>query len=54
MIVGARWDALTNLALKAQWDGIRGDRSSLFPYRREQADWNGRMDVFSLTMDFIF
>lgn len=54
VIVGARWDALTNLAFKVQWDGIRGDRSSLFPYRREQADWNGRMDVFTLTMDFVF
>jgi hypothetical protein len=54
VIVGARWDARRNLAFKAQWDGIRGDRSSLFPYRRETADWDGRLDVFSLTMDFVF
>lgn len=54
VIVGARWDALRNLAFKAQWDGIRGDRSSIFPYRREQADWGGRLDVFSLTMDFVY
>lgn len=53
-ILGARWDVLPNLALKAQWDAIRGDRGSIFPYRREQADWNGRLDVFSLTMDFVF
>lgn len=53
-IVGARWDVMANLALKAQWDAIRGDRSSIFPYRREQADWSGRLDVFSLTMDFVF
>lgn len=53
-IIGARWDVMPSLALKAQWDAIRGDRSSIFPYRREQADWDGRLDVFSLTMDFVF
>jgi len=53
-IVGARWDVMPSLALKAQWDAIRGDRSSIFPYRRERADWDGRLDVFSLTMDFVF
>lgn len=53
-IVGVRWDVLRNLALKAQWDAIRGDASSLFPYRREQPAWGGRLDVFSLTMDFVF
>jgi hypothetical protein len=54
VIVGARWDVMRNLAFKAQWDAIRGDPSSIFPYRRETADWDGRLDVFSLTMDFVF
>ncbi|KAB2926820.1 MAG: hypothetical protein F9K30_05625 [Dechloromonas sp.] len=54
VILGARWDVMRNLAIKAQWDAIRGDTSSIFPYRRERDDWNGRLDVFSLTMDFIF
>lgn len=53
-IVGARWDLLRNIALKAQWDGIRGESTSIFPYRRESAGWSGKMDVFSLTMDFVF
>ncbi len=53
-IVGARWDVVRNVALKAQWDAIRGDASSIFPYRNEQAGWKGKMDVFSLTMDFVF
>lgn len=53
-IVGARWDVARNIALKAQWDGIRGDPSSIFPYRREQPGWSGKLDVFSLTMDFVF
>jgi hypothetical protein len=52
---GLRWDVARNTALKAQWDAIRGDASSLFPYRQDnRALWDGRMDVFSLTMDFIF
>lgn len=54
VMVGARWDVARNIALKAQWDGIRGDASSVFPYRRETARWSGKMDVFSLTMDFVF
>lgn len=53
--VGLRWDVASNLALKAQWDAIRGDASSIFPYRRDnRAKWDGTMDVFSLALDFIF
>lgn len=55
VFAGARWDVARNVALKAQWDGIRGDASSLFPYRKDdRARWGGRMDVFSVSMDFIF
>lgn len=53
-ILGMRWDVARNIALKAQWDGIRGEPASIFPYRRERADWSGKMDVFSVTMDFVF
>ncbi|MGE5470954.1 MAG: hypothetical protein ACM3X0_09180 [Bacteroidota bacterium] len=53
-ILGARWDVARNIALKAQWDGIRGEPQSIFPYRRETSAWTGKMDVYSLTMDFIF
>lgn len=53
-IVGARWDVLRNVALKAQWDGVRGAASSIFPYRREQRGWDGKMDVFSVTVDFLY
>ena len=52
---GVRWDLAHNVALKAQWDGIRGDRSSIFPYRQENLNrWRGRMDVFSMSLDFVF
>lgn len=53
-ILGARWDLARNIALKVQWDAIRGEPTSIFPYRRESAAWSGKMDVFSLTMDFVF
>jgi hypothetical protein len=53
-IVGVRWDVAHNMALKAQWDGIHGDPASIFPYRRETSAWRGSMDVFSVTMDFVF
>ena len=55
IFAGMRWDVVRNVAVKAQWDGIRGEASSLFPYRQDnRARWDGEMDVFSLTMDFVF
>ena len=53
-ILGVRWDVARNIALKAQWDGIHGAPTSILPYRWEQPGWGGNMDVFSLTMDFVF
>jgi hypothetical protein len=55
-IVGMRWDVARNMALKAQWDAIRGEATSIFPYRNDPASglWPGRMDVYTVTFDFIF
>lgn len=54
-IVGARWDFAHNVALKAQWDAIRGNSTSLFPYRMDNRErWDGKMNVFSMTLDFVF
>lgn len=53
-MLGARWDFTRNMAIKAQWDAIRGEPASIFPYRREQAAWTGKTDVFTVTMDFVF
>lgn len=54
-IVGARWDVAKNTALKAQWDAIRGNRSSYLPYRAEdRSRWDGSTNIFSLTLDFVF
>lgn len=54
VILGARWDVYRNMALKAQLDMIRGTDKSIFPYRQENPDFDGQMNVFSLAMDFIF
>jgi hypothetical protein len=52
--LGLRWDVKPNIALKAQWDAVRGTAGSLFPVRSEQPGWNGCTDVLSLTLDFVF
>ncbi|RIX45667.1 MAG: hypothetical protein D3M94_12655 [Rhodocyclales bacterium GT-UBC] len=53
-ILGVRWDVARNIALKAQWDGIHGQPDSIFPYRLETDAFKGKLDVFSVTMDFVF
>lgn len=52
--LGGRWDVQKNLALKAQVDWVRGKPMSKFPFKTVQSDWDGRMTVFSLTLDFVF
>ncbi len=52
---GVRWDLARNMALKAQVDVIRGHDSSIFPYRRDnRQQWDGQMNVYSMSLDFIF
>ena len=52
--LGMRWDVQPNVAVKAQWDAIRGTSASLFPFQNVKSGWNGHTDVLSLTLDFIF
>lgn len=52
--LGLRWDFQENLALKTQWDRVRGSATSSFPTRLEKSGWDGDTDVLSLTLDFIF
>lgn len=52
--LGVRWDVLPNVALKLQWDGVRGKPDSHFPIAHPGVDWNGRTDVVSGVMDFVF
>lgn len=52
--LGTRWDFQQNLALKAQLDFVRGNEDSRFPVRNANSDWDGRMSIFSVTLDFVF
>lgn len=52
--IGARWDFRQHWALKVQFDAIRGSPTSLFPFRGDSGQWNGRMNVLSTTLDFAF
>ncbi|MBS1140513.1 MAG: hypothetical protein H6R13_1966 [Proteobacteria bacterium] len=52
--IGVRWDFASNLDLKVQFDAIRGTSESLFPFRNERAGWNGKTNVLTFVMDFIF
>jgi len=54
LTLGTRWDLRQNMALKAQFDMVLGERDSRFPQRNTQRDWDGRLNVFSLTLDFVF
>jgi hypothetical protein len=53
-ILGARWDFRRNMALKAQLDMIRGKADSLFLFGPTRADFNGKLNVFSAGLDFVF
>lgn len=52
--LGVRWDFRRDMALKVQADAIRGDRDSVYAVRRESPRWNGRTNVFTITLDFVF
>lgn len=52
--IGLRWDFRRNMDLKAQFDMVRGTPQSIFPTRWERPDYNGRMNITSLSMDFVF
>ena len=54
--LGVRWDVWSSIALKLQWDSVYADGNSRFPYASSFIDpnWDGRTNVISATMDFIF
>lgn len=53
-ILGMRWDVQPNTALKLQWDAVRGTPDSPFLLSFPTAQWNGKTDVLSVTLDFVF
>ncbi len=52
--LGTRWDVHSNVALKLQLDMIRGRQDSVFLFRGPNVQWNGRMNVLSTSLDFVF
>lgn len=52
--VGSRWDVYQNVALKIQFDAIRGKPDSAFTFRGDIVQWDGSMNVMSLALDFAF
>lgn len=54
LFLGARWDVQPNVALKVQWGRVRGVPDSVAYWQGETPAWNGRTNVLSLTLDFVF
>ncbi len=52
--IGLRWDFRRDMAFKFQADAIRGKRDSIYTFRRETARWDGKTNVFTVTLDFVF
>lgn len=52
--LGARWDFRQDMALKAQVDVIRGTPQSIFLYPSNTRNFDGKLNVFSLALDFVF
>jgi len=52
--LGSRWDFRRNMALKAQVDFIRGKPESVFLFPITTPEFNGKMNVYSLVLDFVF
>ncbi len=52
--LGLRWDFRRHWDLKLQWDAVRGEPDSLFPYGDVKPGWDGDTDVVSLTLDFAY
>ena len=52
---GTRWDFRQNMALKGQVDMIRGKPDSIFLYPSSTpGQFDGKLNVFSLALDFVF
>ncbi|MEW6513774.1 MAG: hypothetical protein AB1443_07210 [Pseudomonadota bacterium] len=52
--LGARWDVHRQIALKLQWDAVRASRDTGFSFANVTPAWNGKTDILTATMDFVF
>lgn len=51
--LGAR-DFRRDMALKAQVDMVRGARDSIWLYPTSTAGFDGKLNIYSLALDFVF
>ena len=52
--LGARWDFRRDMALKAQVDMVRGARDSVWLYPTSNAAFDGKLNIYSVALDFVF
>lgn len=52
--VGVRWDLRATMAVKVQYDIVRGSAASVFPFQQVKDGWKGNTEVLSATLDFVF
>jgi hypothetical protein len=52
--IGVRYDFNTHFALKAQFDFVRAGKGKDFSYRNSDSESNGKTNVLSVALDFIF
>jgi hypothetical protein len=52
--LGTRWDLRSNMALKFQWDAVRATPDTRFSFAATTPGWNGKTDVLSVVLDFVF
>ncbi len=54
--LGLRWDLTTRAAMKAQWDHIKVNKHGvgLWSYAGNMTDYEGELDTFTITLDFVF
>jgi hypothetical protein len=54
LTIGSRFDLTNNVAFKFQWDVVRASSDTWLSVRNRDVQWNGKTDVLSFTLDFVF
>lgn len=52
--IGTRWDLHHHMALKFQFDAVRASSDTSFSFANAKPAWNGKTNVLTLTLDFVF
>lgn len=52
--LGVRWDFQRDMAFKLQWDAVRAGAGASFSFPNANPAWDGKTEVLSVTLDFVF